>query len=911
MSAPVRNSNASKDRKRFFLVDGHALAYRAFFAMIGRPLRTSRGENTSVPWSITQFMLKLLSEQKPEYLAFVFDAGRETFRHEIYAPYKATRQKLDEVNAEEFQTSMERVQEILDAFHIPAIQVESYEADDVIGTLAKQAAKRGLEAVIVSGDMDFYQLIGGNITVIEPGRHGRAAIEPQRVDAGAATERMGVPPEQVVDYLALVGDPSDNVPGVRGIGPKTAEGLLKRFGTLEAILKQAGEIDSKRVREALKSHEEEARLSKVLATIRTDTPVKLDLKAFRVREPDRKRVRNLFLDLEFHTLLHEFAPERQKKVSYQLIDRIEGLVQVTERIGARGRLAMEVIVDREGPRGGPPVGMGVALQPGRAFYLPLGHQKGGNLPPLGSKDIKAFTEVLSFPRIEKIGHDLKRAWHAFRAAGIEISGRFTDTMLAAYCLDPARREYDLETLVIEHFGRRLQQADFRDKGQSVSQVSSERIAPWAGKRADLTLQLAERLLEELDHYGQRKLYEEIEMPLLPILAEMEWTGIRIDSRLLDSLGRDLEQKLGQVRQRIYELAGEEFSIDSVPQLREVLFERLKLPVQKRTKTGPSTDADVLADLAAAGHELPTRLLEYREFAKLKSTYVDGLRALTHPETGRLHTSFNQAGTATGRLSSSEPNLQNIPIRTPLGASIRKTFVPADGFLMLVADYSQIDLRVLAHLSKDRAFVEAFRAGRDIHRETAAQIFSVKLPEVSSEMRATAKTVNYATIYGQGAPSLAHQLGISEEEAQKFIDGYFLRFPSIRSYLDGQIEHAEEEGYVETIFGRRRYVPELRSKSPGIRNFGKRVAQNTPIQGSAADIIKLAMIRIHQRLTREGRKSRMLLQIHDELLFEVGEEEVELLRELVHREMEQVADLEVPLAAEVGVGKSWYDAKRGK
>ncbi len=899
-----------KNRKQIFLVDGYALAYRAFYAMIGRPLRTSRGENTSVPWGVTRFILKLIAEQKPEYLGFVFDAGGgETFRHEIYEPYKATREKLGEVEAEEFRNSMERVGKVLEALRIPAMEKEGYEADDVIGTLAMRAVGEGFDAVIVSGDTDFYQLIGPHISVIEPGRGGPAAVEPQWVDTKAATERFGVPPEKVIDYLALVGDPSDNVPGVRGVGPKTAEALLEHFKTLEEILGHAEEVESKRVRQALKEYRNEARLSKQLVTIRTDVPVEVNLEEFRRREPDRERLRDLFLELEFFTLLREFAPERPETVSYQRVEKIGLVRKVAEEIIEVGKMTLEVILDREGPRSGPPVGIGLALQPGKAFYLPLGHRRGANLPRLLTREMKSLAGTISSPLVEKIGHDLKRTFLALRAAGIELSGHLTDTMLAAYCLDPARRDYDLETLVIDRFGHRLRSEEVRKRNEDFSDVTPSRMTLYAAERADLSLQLAQRLMKELDLYGLRKLYEEIERPLLPVLADMEWIGIGVNMDVLDSMGRDLEGRLLQLESDIYDLAGEKFNIDSVPQLRQILFEKLKLPIRKRTKTGPSTDADVMEMLAAEGHALPSKLLDYRELAKLKSTYVDALRPLVSKETGRLHTTFNQAGTATGRLSSSEPNLQNIPIRTPLGASIRRAFVPEKGFLMLVADYSQIDLRVLAHLSKDPVFIEAFRSGRDIHLETAALIFGVDLSEITSVMRASAKTVNYATLYGQGAPSLARQLGISEREAREFIDGYFKRFPAIRSYLDGQIERAEREGYVETIFGRRRYVPELRSKHPGIQGFGRRVAQNTPIQGSAADIIKLAMIHIHERLGRESRGSRMLLQIHDELVFEIPDEEVGYMPQVLQREMEEVVDLEVPIVAEIGMGKNWYEAKK--
>lgn len=900
-----------KHHKRVFLLDGHGLAYRAFYAMISRPLRTSSGENTSVPYGVTRLILKLLNEHNPDYLGFVFDSGRETFRHEIYEAYKATRQKMDETDADEFRRAMGRVMQILEALRIPAFSVEGYEADDVIGALAKQAVERGLEAVIVSGDTDFYQLIGPGTSVIEPGRGGRAVIEPQWVDAEAATERMGVPPHEVIDYLALVGDPSDNIPGVRGIGPKTAEALLKRFGSLEAILERVDQIDSKRAREALKAQAEEARLSKTLAAIRTDAPVSLDLDALEVREPDQEKLRDLFVQLEFHTLLREAAHVSLESAAYRIVDEVEEIPRLSEAIERRGRVALEAIAEPAGPRGDAPVGMAISIEPGRAVYLPLDHSVGRNLPPLDSEEMKPLSKMLRSPRVEKVGHDLKRSILSLRAAGVALSAPLTDAMLISYCLDPARRQHELDALVIERFGHRLRSPDeIRKRGQPFSDLAPETIEAYAAERADMALRLSDRLLPELERYGARKLWEEIEAPLLPVLADMEWTGVGIDQDVLEAMSLDLEKKLDLARDRIHRLAGEDFNIDSVVKLREVLFERLKLPIIRRTKTGPSTDADVLSELAARGHELPERLLEYREAAKLKSTYVDALRERISPETGRLHTSFNQAATATGRLSSSEPNLQNIPARTPLGASIRKAFVAEKGFKVLTADYSQIELRILAHMSKDPVFLEAFRSGRDIHRETAALVFRVGLPEVSPSMRDMAKTVNYATLYGQGAPSLARMIGVPLEEAKAFIEGYFERFPSIRSYLDGQIERAVKEGYVETLFGRRRYVPELRSKNPGLRGFGRRVAQNSPIQGSAADIIKLAMIRIHRRLSAEGRRSRMLLQVHDELLFEAWEEELEPLSEVVREEMEHAAALSVPLEAEIGWGNSWYDAKKG-
>jgi DNA polymerase-1 len=929
---------ANQARKRVFLVDGHALVYRAFYAMISRPLRTSRGENTSAPWGITQFIRKTLTDQKPDYLGFVFDAGgEETFRHEIYEEYKATREKLDETLQEDFDTAMSRIRQILAGFNIPTIELQGYEADDVIGTLAKQARDRGVEAIIVSGDKDFYQLIGEGVALLNPGRGGPAAVEAELVDKRNAAERLGVPPERVTDYLALVGDPSDNIPGVRGIGPKTAVQLIERFGSLEDIFAHVDDIPQKRAREALKRHADEARLSKQLVTIRTDLPIELDLKKLTVGEPNREELRDLFLELEFHSLVREFAPEAVPKVRVEArgpmyealtdVERVRGLVREVRRGGV---LALDVRGDGDSAHGAAPVGIGLAVDPGRAFYLPLAHAAAGqpdelalgdqrgvaakNLPAIESEAMRPFAELLSGGSVEIVGHDLKRCLLILGNAGLHVAGPMRDVMIASYCLDPGRRQHDLETLVLEELGRKLTALEeLCGRGKSAipfSHVGLRRAAAYSAERADLALQVDRRLTRQLDDYGLRKLFDEIEMPLMPVLTDMERAGIGIDLDFFAEMSRRLEHELRLVEEEIYKLAGRELNINSPVQLREVLFDRLGLPVKKRTKTGPSTDAGVLEELAAEGHQLPRLILEYRELAKLKSTYVDALPALADPETHRIHTSFNQTVASTGRLSSSDPNLQNIPIRTPLGAEIRKGFVPAEGLVFLGADYSQIELRILAHLSGDPAFVEAFRAGRDVHRETAALIFGVKSDVVTPAMRAQAKTVNFATIYGQGPVALARRLGITVTQARAFIDSYFERFPAIRQYLDRQVELAREQGYVETLFGRRRYIPELNSKNPSIRGFGERVATNSPIQGTAADLIKLAMIRIHGELEGRGVAARMILQVHDELLLEVPAAEMDEVGALVKSEMESALKLDVPVAVDMGVGRNWYETKAG-
>jgi DNA polymerase-1 len=918
-----------------FLVDGHALVYRAFFAMISRPLRTSRGENTSAPWGITQFIRKILAEHKPDYLGFVFDAGgEETFRHEIYEDYKATREKLDETLQEDFDTAMRRIRQILAGFNIPTVELEGYEADDVIGTLSRQASETGLQVIIVSGDKDFYQLIGPGIALLNPGRGGPAAVEEELVGERNAAERLGVSPQHVIDYLALVGDSSDNIPGVHGIGPKTAVKLIQQFGSLDDILAHADDVTQKRAREALKRHAEDARLSKELVSIRTDLPITLDLKQLKAGEPDRERLRSLFLDLEFHSLVRDFATaERATRVAeptsrFELVTDVEQVRDIVDEARRRGVLALDVRPEGSRPASQALVGLALALEPGRSFYFPLAHSSSGrageleleagpqvtehNLPAVNSAAMRPLTKLLADPDVTVLGHDLKRAMLTLSREGLALLGPMRDVMIASYCLDPGRRQHDLETLVLEEFGHKLTAyAELCGRGKAeigFSQVDLTRAAGYAAERAEFVLRIDERLMRQLDDYDLRNLFDGIEMPLMPVLADMERVGVAIDRDFFTRMSERLQAELDLVEGDIYRVAGRELNINSPLQLREVLFEELGLPVKRRTKTGPSTDAEVLEELAAEGHQLPRLIIEFRELAKLKSTYVDALPALVKPETQRIHTSFNQTVTSTGRLSSSDPNLQNIPIRTLLGAEIRKGFVPAEAMVLLGADYSQIELRILAHLSADPAFVEAFQKGRDIHRETAALIFAVDAEAVSGGMRGQAKTVNFATIYGQGPMALARQLGVSVADARRFIEGYFARFPAIREYLDRQIELARDQGYVETLFGRRRYIPELNSKNPNIRGFGERVASNSPIQGTAADLIKLAMINIHRALHEQRSGARMILQVHDELLFEVPPAELDEVSALVRSEMIGALELNVPIEVDLGVGANWYETK---
>lgn len=975
---------------RLFLVDGYALIYRAFFALMQRPLTTSRGENSSIAWGIANFLKRLLSTHKPELLAWVHDSGA-TFRDELYPDYKATREKLTDDLQADFDQGLQRVLQLLAAYDIPVLTAEGFEADDVIGTMARKGVDAGYNVVIVSGDKDFQQLVRPGVWLLNPGRGGPASVEESWVGVENGSDRLGVPPERVVDYLALVGDSSDNVPGVKGIGEKGAQELIAQYGPLEEILAHAHEITKKRPREALLAQEAEARLSKQLVTIHCDVPVTLDAEQLRVNAPHADALRALYLELEFTSLLKDVggaasaaAPAARDETTgaaraggdaaaapampgrptppavvrgesgvtvladarYTTVDTVEALSALLTRVREVPYIAIDTETVLE--PGAPDVvdamravlvGLSIAVAPGEAYYLPFAHRRDDgsgnlallsgdagiagarinagapeavNLPPFASEACAPLRAMLEDASVKKIAQNAKYDVLVLRGAGVRLAGLSFDTMLASYVLDPGRRSHGLDLLALEFLGHTMtayEQLCGKGKQQlPFDVVPVDAARDYSCEDVDVTMRLRAVLEPMLAEHAMLTLLQEMEVPLVTVLADMEWEGIAIDMDWFASLKTRFKAERERVEQAIYAEAGHEFNINSNPQLRVVLFEELGLPVKKKTATGPSTDASVLQELAEEGHTLPTLLMEYREIFKLEGTYIDALPKLVHPRDHRLHTSYNQTVAATGRLSSSDPNLQNIPIRRELGRDIRRGFVPRAGWRLLSADYSQIELRLLAHLSGDPAFVTAFKAGGDIHKQTAAIIFGVPLADVTSEMRARAKTINFATIYGQGAHALSRQLRISNAEAKAFIETYFERFAGVRAFLEGCVEVARQQGYVETLFKRRRYIPELKERNFNIRAFGERVAANAPIQGSAADLIKIAMIRVHDALAAEGLASRMLLQVHDELVFELPPEEEPALAALVKREMEGAATLEVPLLVEMGVGTDWVSAK---
>jgi DNA polymerase-1 len=966
---------------QLFLIDGYALIYRAFFAMIARPLRTTKGENTSAAWGVVNFLLRLREKYRPDYVAWVNDAGT-SFREERYPDYKSTREKLDDSLQADFDRAVERIRAMLEAFRISLVAVRGYEADDVIGTLATAGAARGLQAVIVSGDKDFYQLIGPGITLLNPGRGGPAAVDEVWVDESNGSERLGVPPRQVVDFLALVGDTSDNIPGVKGIGEKGAQKLLADYGDLETILARAGEITAKRTREALLSQADNARLSRELVTIKRDVPIELDVDDLVLREPDRDALLRILTELEFFSLAKRLGgpgggdvPERDSQgskatvapsaaepfaargevlgagepsetdavatatlpttaaawhaldehpaIEVTLLDDPDDLPALVARLRAAPLVGLDAETSSLEPHEAELVGLSLAASPTEVWYLPFGHRSAAgelaapapvrNLPALDDFVLAPVVALLEDPSVPKAAHNIKYDWQVLRRAGVELGGVAYDSMLASFVLDPGRRSHSIDTLCLEHFGRPMQTyADLTGRGKaqvSFAEVSVQAAAAYCGTDSATVLALHDFFAPALREIAMEPLLRDIEMPLVAVLTDMEWEGISIDPAVFARLSTELGAELLRLEGEIATVAGEALNLNSPRQLATILFERQQLPVLKRTKTGPSTDADVLEQLAAMGHALPRLILDYRELQKLKSTYVDTLPATVNRHTGRIHTSFNQTGAATGRLSSSDPNLQNIPIRTPRGEAIRRGFVPRAGWQFLVADYSQIELRIMAHLSGDPAFIQAFRQGGDIHRQTAALIFGVPVEQVTADMRARAKTINFATIYGQGPFALSRQLGIAQEDAKSFIARYFERFAGVRAFLDRQIQLAREQGYVETIFKRRRYIPEIKDRNFNMRAYGERNAQNSPLQGSAADLIKLAMIRIHAAFRERKLRSRMLLQVHDELVFESPPEELEVMRQLVRDHMEHVVELRVPLVVDIGVGPNWLDAKR--
>lgn len=880
----------SKARGKFLLIDGNSLVFRAFYAL--PPLQSSRGEYTNAVLGFTNMLFRLLEEEKPDYIAVAFDPPGPSFRAEIYREYKSQREKAPP----ELGEQMSRVKQILQAWPIPQFEIPGFEADDLIGTLTGLAEAEGLETVVVTGDGDLLQLVGDH-TVVLLCRRGISQVE--RFDLKLLREKYGLEPEQLIDYKALKGDPSDNIPGVPGIGDKTARALLQKYGTLERLL-EAGEEPGEKIAEKIREHREQLRMGRKLVTIRRDVPVSWDPEECRHRDPDYPRLLELFRELEFKALAARM--KRLRGEDPALREREAGDLKV-EQVNQEGWLALldrlpeggELVLLAEGePKPSswrlPPVLWALALDSERGYYFIPSLEKDG-----GRAARKAL-ERLWESRVSIIGHHIKPLYHCLGKKGPHSPFVF-DSRLAAYLLEPARGGYNPSLLLQEYLG-------LPDPGEEEKTLEGRgRRLAWCSRHLFALREHMERLLKEqqLD-----RLYYDLELPLAGLLARMEGEGIAVDAGLLKDYAAEIRSRLERLEAEIYSQAGEEFNLNSPRQLSRILFEKLKLPVVRRTKTGLSTDARVLEELAPH-HEIVANILHYRQLVKLEGTYLSALLQQVDPKTGKVFTTLNQTVTATGRLSSSDPNLQNIPLHQEEGRRIRAAFIPSQpGQVLLSADYSQIELRILAHLSGDPTLVEAFRQEQDIHRRTAAEVFGVSLEEVTEEMRDRAKAVNFGIIYGISDFGLAQTLRVSRQEARRYIENYFARYPGVKEYIEREIALARERGFVTTLLNRRRYLPDLRSSNFARRSFAERMARNTPVQGSAADIIKLAMLRIDRLIRDGGFKARMLLQIHDELLFELPEEELNFFAPLVRREMEKAFELSVPLKAVVKWGRNWAD-----
>ncbi|MDN3669082.1 DNA polymerase I [Echinicola jeungdonensis] len=933
----------SSDKKKLFLLDAMALIYRAHFAFSKNPRINSKGLNTGIMLGFTNTLLEVLEKQKPSHIAVAFDTAAPTFRHEQFEAYKANRQE----QPEDIEVGIPWIKQIVSAFKIPVLELDGYEADDIIGTLAKKAEHRDFEIYMMTPDKDYGQLVDKHIFLYKPAFMGNSVdiMGPKEV-----CEKWGIEnPDQVRDILGLMGDSVDNIPGIPGIGEKTAKKLLGEYGTIEELLKNTDKLKGKQ-KENVENFGQQGLLSKELATIKQDVPIDFDPKDLVYDGPDEEKLKTLFGELEFRTLTKRVFGESLKKPKvkvdeqlglftgaeeeeeddspetspisapseldsiyslahdYHKMDNLEVIEELVEFLGRQDEFCFDTETTDLDPNKAELVGLSFSYVPGEAFYIPT---------PKDQEETKKLLEplrkVFENEKIIKIGQNVKYDVLVLKNYGIDVKGKLYDTMLAHYLIEPEGK-HNMDWLAEHYLNYKPVSIEslIGKKGKSqgnMRDVEVDKVVEYASEDADITLQLKNKLNPDLKKSGLEKLFYEVETPLIPVLAVMEFEGVKIDKDSLAELSKALEKESKEIEKKVYEIAGVEFNLSSPKQLGEVLFKKLELdPKAKKTKTGQyATGEEVLSKLANK-HEIAQAILDYRELVKLKSTYVDALPALINPKTGRIHTSYNQTVAATGRLSSTNPNLQNIPIRTERGREIRKAFVPRDkDHVILAADYSQIELRIMAAFAKDQSMTDAFKSGRDIHATTAAKIFQVPLEEVTAEMRRKAKTANFGIIYGISPFGLSQRLNISRTEAKEIIDAYFKEFPAVKEYMDACIKKAQKVEYVETILGRRRYLRDINSRNATMRGFSERNAINAPIQGSAADMIKVAMINVHQWMKNENLKSKMILQVHDELVFDAHKDEVDKLKKEIPKIMAEALPIEVPMEVEVGTGKDWLEA----
>ncbi len=865
-----------KNNENIYLVDGTSLCYRAFYAI--RELSTSKGVPTNAVYGVINMLRKFMNDYAPERMVIVFDLKGPTKRHEKCKEYKIHRKPMPD----DLSPQISKIKEVIDGSSIPRYELQGYEADDIIATLAHRAEEKGWNVTIITNDKDALQLVNENIKVLSPNPKEDKMYTPKEV-----LEKYGVTPDKMIELMALMGDSSDNIKGVTGVGLVTASKLVSEYGELEGIYKNIDKVSSASLKEKLVEGEKDARQARELVILDKEVPLELDIEDTRIGDPDIEELTRLYKELEFEKLLRQIMPQMEEKSELKIVSGEKELKVLSEEVKSTKLTAISLAISAEDQTDG----IAFSLKENEVHYVSL-----------GSEFIK---DILEDEKIKKIGYDLKRDIIILKNSGIDLKGIEFDVMIADYLLDPSRPKYDLEGIAIRHLGLNMASKAASGSGaQATLDFSGELAQKDSCQKCNAIFKLYKELEPQLKKKHLTELFEKVEMPLVNILADMEYEGVGIDLKTLKRLSSEMEKKLDEATSKIYELAGEEFNINSPKQLQVILFEKLGLSASKKTKTGASTDESVLTKLASS-HELPKILLEYRSMSKLKSGYYDSILGLADNKEHKIHAKFNQAVTATGRLSSSEPNLQNIPIKTEMGRKIRKVFIPKEkDMLLLAVDYSQVELRILAHLSGDKKLIDAFKKGEDIHKYTASLIFDEALDKVTDKMRSSAKTVNFGITYGMSSFGLAKDLNIGVGEAQQFIDAYFNRYSGVKKFIDETIESARKKGYVTTLLNRRRYIPEIKGKSEQTRGFAERVAVNTPVQGSAADLIKLAMIGCHDEVLKMGGK--MIIQVHDELVFLVPEKDLKRIARKVKEIMENIIELKVPLKVNVEAGPNWMD-----
>lgn len=886
-----------------YLIDGSSYIYRAYHAI--RDLSNSKGFPVNAIFGFTKMILKLLSDITPEYIAIAFDTKEKTFRHKLYPLYKANRPAMPE----DLILQIPIIKKIIHDLGLTIIEMDGFEADDIIGTAARSCVDKGLNVIIVTGDKDFRQLVSGSISLLDTMKNQKTTYE-------SIIETYGIEPGGFIDLMGLSGDSSDNIPGVPGIGEKTALELIKQFGSFDNVFNSVDIIKKNKIRENLKLYQEQAKLSRNLVTINQHVPIDMPIDSFSVHSPNSAELSDIFRFLEFKDLLEKFTPAQKNiKTEYYICTSEKDLHNIINSIIKAGHVCIDTETTSENPHNAQLVGISLSWEEGKGVYIPVGHMYLGCPEQLPLNVVVSnLAPVLNDNKIKKIGQNIKYDTHILAKYGIEFSGINFDTMIASYVISPGVRQHNLNFLAQQYLEHSMITYEMvtGSGAQSVTfdKIQLEKAAEYSCEDADITLRLRHILDTQLKKDGNDKLFYELEMPLLPVLTDMERTGIMIDVKLFRRISADFTEQLHQLEQKIFERAGMRFNLNSSQQVGFILFEKLGLPSQKKTtkKTGYSTDISVLQRLASIyPDDVPDMLLRYRMLSKLKSTYLDALIKLINPKTGRIHTSFNQAVTATGRLSSSNPNLQNIPIRGKEGREIRKGFIAKDNCYLISADYSQIELRIFAHYSEDSSLIEAFCLGEDIHLRTAAEILNVNIDSITPDMRRIAKSINFGIIYGMGARKLANELSIDHKTAQGYLDSYYSRYKGVLRFREKIIEEVKKTGYATTLFNRRRFLPDINHKNLLIRSEAERMAINTPIQGTAADIIKKAMINIYSRIVKENLVTKLLLQVHDELVLEAPEEETDYIKGMVKEEMENVYSFSVPLKVDVNMGRNWNDA----